>query len=153
MLFRSLTPYGERNLGLIGEHRQMWSDATTIQNTLEVLGQPVQVRLHPVKFHWDYGDGASNTTTHPGHEVTADYAEETITSHRYTETGMFTVNLTVSYVGEFRAGNGSWIAIGGELNIPAEPITMDIWRIKRTPVYHDCDEDPYGYACDTIFQP
>ena len=147
-----LTPYPGENVGLVNRPMHMWTDADTIETTIDILDQPVQVRLTPATYHWNYGDGTTQTTTEPGSAVDPNYGGDTATSHRYEETGTYTAQVTVSYVGQFRVDDNPWTPIGGTLDVPSSTASMDIWRSRTFPVYEDCDENPNGWGCDTVFQ-
>ncbi|MGO1317390.1 MAG: PKD domain-containing protein [Cellulomonadaceae bacterium] len=76
--------------------------------TTEVLGQSVSVRLRPVKFVWDFGDGSAPiVTTDPG----APYPNHTV-SHPYTRLGTVRVSVHTTWSGEFQvAGDLTWRAL------------------------------------------
>lgn len=76
--------------------------------TAEVLGQSVSVRLQPVEFVWDFGDGSAPiVTTDPG----APYPDHTV-SHPYTRLGTFQVSVHTTWAGEFQvAGDPTWRAL------------------------------------------
>ncbi|MFC0581067.1 PKD domain-containing protein [Micrococcoides hystricis] len=139
-------------VGLRKQPIHMWTEAGEITRTISMLGQQVQIKLTPVSYLWDYGDGSTQTTTTGGGAVDSTFEGETKTSHAYTETGTYTAQVTVSYGGQFRVGTGEWVPVVGFLEIPSETASMDIWRKKVYPVDENCDENPNGFGCDSLFQ-
>ncbi|HET9061633.1 MAG TPA: PKD domain-containing protein [Acidimicrobiales bacterium] len=70
-----------------------------------VDGYAVTVSLHPVSYHWTFGDGASANSTKPGSGANAEAASVV---HTYHETGTYRVGLTVSWAGSYTfTGNGA----------------------------------------------
>ncbi|MGO3857102.1 MAG: PKD domain-containing protein, partial [Glutamicibacter arilaitensis] len=55
----------------------------------------------------------------------------TSTSHSYSDTGTFQVEVTTLYRGEFSVDGGTWQAIPGQAAVPSEPIEIDVWRTEK----------------------
>ncbi|WP_218624218.1 MULTISPECIES: hypothetical protein [unclassified Nesterenkonia] len=136
-----LLGFGYRN-----RHTHMFADVETQTLNQTLLGIPVEIRVNPPSFQWDYGDGASRVTYEPGQpmpeswqgETVVKTNQETLTSHVYTETGRFPVSLTTTFVGEYRVGGGPWIVIPGSVDVQASPGEADIWRVAARNVSGSC---------------
>ena len=139
-------------VGLRNRPIHMWTEAGEVNRTITMFGQNVQIRLTPASYTWNYGDGSSQKTAEAGSKVDADFTGETKTSHSYSETGTYQAQVTVSYAGQFRVGNEDWVPVVGMLEVPSETASMDIWRKKVYPVADDCDANPQGWGCDSLFQ-
>ncbi|MFC4555309.1 PKD domain-containing protein [Georgenia faecalis] len=97
------------------------------EHTLEtvVLGVPVQVRVAPVEFSWDFGDGSAPLVgTDPG----APWPDHTV-AHTYTVAGDAQLTLTTQWEGAFLVeGSPDWIPVTGravtqEVSDPFEVVT------------------------------
>lgn len=64
-----------------------------------LLGTPVHVTATPTRWHWTWGDGATDVTTTPG------VSKRPVVSHRYTRVGDLTVTVVVEWVGTFTVGS------------------------------------------------
>lgn len=135
--------------GFVNRHTNIWAESETQVISREMLGYDVEIRAIPVEYHWDYGDGTTRTTLDPGtptagHDAQGSPADitdvETATSHVYTETGLYPVNLQTSYVGEYRVDRGPWMAIPGSVAIGSSPGEADIWRVSTRNVSGPCKE-------------
>lgn len=120
-------------------------DVQTVTTT--VLGQSVEVSAKPVSWRFDYGDGSAvNVSSSSGgplpEQVLADPAKvfetDTATSHRYQQTGTYSIGLVTEFRGEYRVGGGGWVSIPGSTTVASEPITMDIWRTTSLHVSGPC---------------
>ncbi|EXF25750.1 hypothetical protein BG28_09955 [Nesterenkonia sp. AN1] len=136
-----LLGFGYRN-----RHTHMFADVETQTLNQTLLGIPVEIRVNPQSFQWNYGDGASRATYEPGEpmpeswqgETVVKTNQETLTSHVYTETGRFPVSLATTFVGEYRVGGGPWIVIPGSVDVQASPGQADIWRVAARNVSGSC---------------
>lgn len=132
--------------GYRGRHTHMFADVETQTLNETLLGIPVEIRVNPQSFLWNYGDGVRRLTYDPGQPLPDSWQGETVvktnqetpTSHVYTETGRFPVSLTTTFVGQYRVGGGPWIVIPGSVNIQASPGEADIWRVAARNVSGSC---------------
>lgn len=121
-----------RKYSLRNGHTHLWASTESQSFDTEINGTQVQVRATPFVWQWNYGDGVTRTFGYPGKpDAQHTLHHETPTSHSYTKTGIFDVNLTTLYRGEFRVSGGSWQAIPGQAAVPSEPISIDVWRTKK----------------------
>ncbi|WP_448072786.1 hypothetical protein [Georgenia yuyongxinii] len=89
----------------------MWTEAGDQTLSTVVLDTPVDVRVAPVDFTWDFGDGSTTIrTADPG----APFPNHTV-SHVYAKASDGTqVTLTTRWAGEFQvAGSGVWQPVVG----------------------------------------
>jgi PKD repeat protein len=89
----------------------VWTEATAQTLSTVVLDTPVAVRVTPVDFTWDFGDGSEPVrTTDPG----APYPDHTV-SHSYKRAAKdIEITVTTRWAGQFQvAGSGAWQAVQG----------------------------------------
>ncbi|WP_210509170.1 hypothetical protein [Naasia sp. SYSU D00057] len=106
-----------------------------------LLGQPAEVRFTPVGYTWDYGDGTSSTTAHPGATWDALGVEEftpTATSHAYTQRGRVTAVLTVTFAAEYRFVGPAWIPVQGTLDVATSPMPVAVVTAETMLVAGTC---------------
>ncbi|WP_143427055.1 hypothetical protein [Georgenia soli] len=101
----------DRGWVLVNLETIVWTDAAEQTFSTVVLGTPVQVRVEPIDFTWDFGDGsAALVTTDPG----APFPNHSV-SHLYTAAAeQRQVTLTTRWAGEFEVnGSGVWQPVVG----------------------------------------
>ncbi|MGJ9424942.1 hypothetical protein ACHABX_03740 [Nesterenkonia halotolerans] len=142
--------------GYKDRHTHMFAEVETQTLSETLLGIPVEIRVQPQTFNWNYGDGTSGVTYDPGEAMPDNWAGETVvktnqetpTSHIYTDTGRFPVALTTTFVGEYRVGGGGpWIVIPGSVDVQASPGEADIWRVAARNVSGSC-RDASHWGCN-----
>ena len=90
-------------------------DSQTLET--EVGGAPVTIVATPVSYAWDWGDGATTTTTDPG----AAYPDQTV-FHKYSHTAKgVVISLTTTWTATY--------SVGGE---PAQPISGTLTTTDTT---------------------
>lgn len=140
--------------GYINRHTNVFAEVE--QQTFEqnMLGIDVELRAVPVDYHFDYGDGTTRTTADPGQAASGSDAAltdlETPTSHVYQETGLYAVEVTTTFTGEYRIAGGSWTPIADSTTVAASPGEADIWRTQSRHVSGTC-EDPRQWGCNGPF--
>lgn len=113
-------------------HTHFWASEEVQSFTSNLSGSTVRIRAIPVQWNWDYGDGAGKTRDFPGEPApNHTLRDETSTSHSYSDTGTFQVEVTTLYRGEFSVDGGAWQAIPGQAAVPSEPIEIDVWRTEK----------------------
>jgi len=113
-------------------HTHFWASEEVQSFTSNLSGSTVRIRAIPVQWNWDYGDGSSKTRDFPGEPApNHTLRDETPTSHSYSDTGTFQVEVTTLYRGEFSVDGGSWQAIPGQAAVPSEPLEIDVWRTEK----------------------
>ncbi|MCW4464524.1 PKD domain-containing protein [Glutamicibacter sp. MNS18] len=119
-------------------HTHLWAESETQNFNTVIEGISVELRAIPIQWMWDYGDGTKRNLNHPG-EPAPNHTlhHETPTSHSYTETGIFQVNLTTLYRGEFRIVGEGWQSIPGQAAVPSEAVPIDVWRTEKELVAPD----------------
>ncbi|WP_431709556.1 PKD domain-containing protein [Glutamicibacter uratoxydans] len=119
-------------------HTHLWAAAETQTFSTNINGTPVEVRAIPIQWLWDYGDGSTRVLNYPG-EPAPNHTlhHETPTSYSYTETGVFEVNLTTLYRGEFRIVGEGWQSIPGQAAVPSNAVPIDVWRTEKELVAPD----------------
>ncbi|WP_243729176.1 hypothetical protein [Nesterenkonia sphaerica] len=141
--------------GYINQHTNVFAEVETQTFSESLLGINVEIRAVPVEYQFDYGDGTSRTSSDPGGPSApvrargadaSSWEVETATSHIYQETGVFPVNVTTTFIGEYRLPGEAWTPISGSVEIPATPGEADIWRLSHRHVSGACRE-PSHWGC------
>ncbi|WP_396276812.1 PKD domain-containing protein [Glutamicibacter creatinolyticus] len=121
-----------KQFSLRNGHTHMWAIAEIQTFDTQIFGAAVQVRAIPTHWQWNYGDGSTRSLSQPGSpSPNHTLHDKTPTSHSYLETGLFNVNLTTLYRGEFRVSGGSWQTIPGQAAVPSEAVPIDVWRTEK----------------------
>jgi len=134
---------------LRGAHTNVFADASQQSFQLNMLGQDVVIRVEPIAYTWNYGDGSSlGPTTQPGGPLPKErLGEQTSTSHVYAKTGDYTVSLTTTFRGFYRVNGGEEIPIPDSAGFSAAPKTISVWRSITNNYADNCLENPEGTAC------
>ncbi|MFD1946485.1 PKD domain-containing protein [Nocardioides aestuarii] len=89
--------------------------------SVTLLGQQVEIEATPSGYTWDFGDGASRTTSSPG----AAYPDLDVT-HEYASEGRVSPSVATTYQGRYRINGGGWQQIPGTLTLPGEPEALRV---------------------------
>lgn len=137
---------------LKGAETNFYAEAAEQTFTVDMLGQSVAIVAKPVRYRWDYGDGASlGPTTLMGGPLPEDrWGEKTRTSHVYTQTGDFQVVLTTYFQGTYSVNNGPALPIPEEGQFSAPPQTISVWRSITRNYADDCIDNPQGQGCPGV---
>lgn len=113
-------------------HIHLWAVSETQTFNTVINSTNISIRAIPINWQWSYGDGSSRSFSYPG-APDPDHTlhHETPTSHSYKETGVFNLNLTTLYRGEFRVADGQWQSIPGQAAVPSEAVPIDVWRTEK----------------------
>ncbi len=132
--------------GVVNKPVAVWAGNNSSRTeTMELAGYTVEIRVTPAQYKWNFGDGNTTTTTSAGRKPR--YAHDADISHSYTESGEYTINLTTSYVGQFRVDGGAWEDIPGTAEIASTPVPVEIYRYVRYLVDENCTKNPDGPDC------
>ncbi|WP_061712599.1 hypothetical protein [Kocuria palustris] len=134
---------------LVGLHTNMYATAEDQVFDTELAGFPVQVRVTPVSFTWDYGDGTSlGPVDYSGGPLPAgSWDEPTDTSHQYSQTGEVSVGLVTEFSGEYSISGGPWLPVDGTSTVTSDPVQLSVWRSTVRNYADDCFENPGGAGC------
>ena len=145
------TVFGEPNgWAIIGLDANFVSSAARHTASGSLVGQPATVRFTPVRFVWDYGDGARASTRTGGatwRSLGVPEFSPTPTSHVYTSGGSYGVTMIVEYSAQYRIGGGPWQDVPGTLSLPAPTFTVIAADAKTVLVQRNCQADPRGPGC------
>lgn len=133
--------------GIRGAHTNFYTPAEQITEVKTIAGAETLMRLTPVEFRWDFGDGTTRVTTTPGASQSG-FNTETATSHVFDETGRYEVTLTTIYIGEISDDGGrTWTLEPETISIDSDPLVADIFRSVTRNVADDCVENPGAWGC------
>lgn len=127
-----------------GKPTSFWADAGVKELNAELLGFPLRVRVTPIEYPWDFGDG--NATSSPSLGSESRRPELGTITHTYSDKGERTVTLTTVYTGEYNYGSG-WNDIAGTAAVESDGLPMTVSRYHKYRVEDDCTENPYGSDC------
>lgn len=106
--------------GLVGKDLIVYTDPTPQELGTTVLGVPVTVRVTPVRWSWDFGDGEPPLVTD---SAGAPYPDHTV-SRPYAQPGAYEVRVSTTWRGEYRiGGEGPWLPVTGTATTTSEPFT------------------------------
>lgn len=102
------------------------TQAEPFTETVQLLGRQVTFDISPASFTWNLGNGESMTTTDPGRPWARGVPMEQFVSHRYTEAGPVTLDLTTTWGARWRLGNGPWRDVDGTVTMtsPAQDLQV-----------------------------
>ena len=116
-----------------------------------LFGQSAEVRFTPHAYDWNYGDGASQSTSTPGARWDALGLREfsfTPTSHVYGGEGSFTTSVSVRYGVEYRVGGGSWSPVDGEVSSSATTTVVIVEGADTVLAARDCNNTRNSQSCN-----
>lgn len=131
--------------GIAHRKTAFWADSSTKYINDTILGYSITVKAIPRKYHWDFGDGNTLHTSHPGSKP-SDINKARI-YNVYTAPGNVTVKLATTYTGMYKIGNSPWMTIPGSTDIPSQNADLRIYRFHKYLVNKSCEEDPTGPDC------
>lgn len=119
----SLEVQPDQSWVLVGTDTVVMTDASEHVLGTTVLDLDIDVRVTPVLFTWDFGDGSAPLTgTDPG----APWPNHTV-SHVYSDPGTVTISLRTEWDADFRVeGTSTWIPVAGRAvtETQSEPIEV-----------------------------
>ncbi len=81
----------------------------------ELHGRVLTVRATPVSYRWVFGDGEEDMTR----AFVARFVD-----HTYLGTGEYEARVDVTYSGEYRVGEGAWVALSDTLTVRGPALTL-----------------------------
>jgi hypothetical protein len=134
---------------LRGAETNFFAEAAEQQFDITILAQKVHIVARPVQYTWSYGDGSSlGPQTAAGGPLPQDrWGEKTATSHIFTQTGDFPVELTTYFQGTYSVNGGPPLPIPGQGQFSSPPQTVSVWRSITRNYADDCLRNPQGQGC------
>lgn len=102
------------------------TQAEPFTETVQLLGRQVTFDISPASFTWSLGTGETMTTTDPGRPWARGVPMDQYVSHRYTEAGPVTLDLTTTWGARWRLGDGPWRDVDGTVTMtsPAQDLQV-----------------------------
>ena len=121
---------------LVNFRTNFYAEPEAFERQITLLGQTVDVRAEPTRFHWAFGDGGADATEsagspYPGLEVTHAYSDAQVTVRP---------SVDVTYVAEFRVDGGPWQEIPQTVRIGGPPVPLRV--VEATPVLSGEGQEP-----------
>ena len=111
---------------LVNFETNFFTDEQTLDRTVRLLGQRVDLRIWAHSYTWHFGDGQVITTRKPG----AAYPKLLIT-HSYLKKGAYRPAMDTTWVADYRVGGGAWQPVPGSVTI--EGAAADLRAIEARP--------------------
>lgn len=134
---------------LRGQETNFYANASEQEFNITLLGQKVHITATPVGYTWNYGDGTiMGPTASAGAPLPEDrIGEQTKTSHVYTTTGKFSINLTTHFNGTYSVNGGPALPITDQGHFASAPLGLTVWRAETRNYADDCNANPAGVGC------
>ncbi|KAA1425860.1 hypothetical protein [Nocardioides antri] len=126
----TIQPPGGRTL--VNFATNFFTEERTLDRTVRLLGQRVDLRIEAHSYTWHFDDGESITTDKPG----APYPRLEIT-HDYLQTGDYRPALDITWVADYRVNGGQWQPVPGSVTIAGEPADLKAIEARPTLVGYD----------------
>jgi hypothetical protein len=126
----SIQPPGGKTL--VNFATNFFTKERTLDRTVRLLGQRVDLRIEAHSYTWHFDDGESITTTKPG----APYPKLQVT-HNYLQTGGYRPALDITWVANYRVNGGSWQPVPGSVTIEGGPTDLQAIEARPTLVGYD----------------
>jgi hypothetical protein len=113
---------------LVNFRTNFYAEPEAFERQITLLGQTVDVRAEPTRFHWRFGDGEADATRsagspYPDLEITHEYADAHVTMRPRVD---------VTYAAEFRVDGGAWQQIPQTVRIGGPSVSLRV--VEATPV-------------------
>ncbi len=121
----SIQPPGGQTL--VNFETNFFTEERTLDRTVRLLGQRVDLRIWAHSYTWHFGDGEAITTSKPG----APYPKLLIT-HNYLEKGAYRPTMDTTWVADYRVGGGAWQSVPGSVTIEGSPTNLQAIEARPT---------------------
>lgn len=140
---------------LRGAETNVFAEAGEQSFDITILNQAVHVVARPVQYTFSYGDGAvAGPQAAAGGPLSPDrWGEKTATSHVYTQTGDFAVEVTTHFQGTYSVNGGPPLPIPGQGLFRSPPQTVSVWRSITRNYADTCLQNPLGQGCPGFAPP
>ena len=99
-----------------------FTDPTTLNRTVSLLGHSVRLEAQPVSYTWVHGDGTRDSTTKPGRP----YPAKDVT-HRYQRPDdNLRARVDTTYRVRYSVDGGGWATLGETLTAPGPTTSLDV---------------------------
>ncbi|MEZ0578127.1 PKD domain-containing protein [Nocardioides sp. MH1] len=121
----SVQPPGGKTL--VNFDTNFFTHEQTLDRTVRLLGQRVDLRIRVDSYTWRFGDGDSLRTDEPG----APYPRLSIT-HSYLRTGRYAPAVDTTWVADYRVGGQGWKPVPGSVTIPGGSVALRAIEARPT---------------------
>ena len=99
-----------------------YTDPTTLNRTVSLLGHSVRLEAEPVSYTWVHGDGTRDSTTEPGRP----YPAKDVT-HRYQQPDDdLRARVDTTYRVRYSVDGGGWATLDETLTAPGPATSLDV---------------------------
>ncbi|MCI9889910.1 hypothetical protein JT358_15860 [Micrococcales bacterium 31B] len=109
-----------------------WTDGSPETLTTTRLGQLVQIEATPTTWHFDFGNGTTATSHHPGTPYTKDPQKQPPNTlpgmiwNVYHHKGTYHISQTITYTARYRVNGGPWQQVPGTITKPGQSVDMPV---------------------------
>jgi hypothetical protein len=133
----------DRGWVLVNKPTVVHADATPQTLTTTVLGTAVTIAATPTSYAWDFGDGATMTTTDPGHP----WPDGTLT-HTYQRVGAYRITLATTWSATYSVeGDPAVRDVPGTATTTSTTAPLAAQERRSHLVATSCAEDPAANGC------
>jgi hypothetical protein len=133
-----------------GVPANFWTETPTQILNGELLGVTASVRFTPLRYRWDYGDGATVFRSLGGGSwktLGVDEFADTTTAHAFSTSGTYVVQPSIDFTAEYQFGPGEWTPIDGVVRASTNPLTVVVTGAATVLVGRDCLAAPGAVGC------
>lgn len=116
-----------------------------------LLGQPAIVRFTPIGYWWNYGDGSKAHRLVGGTALNRQDAavfRATPTSHVFSQSGTYLIDLTVTMSAQYKFAEGEWIPVHGTVTVTANQLSAVALTAHTLLMGKHCMRDAAGRAVE-----
>jgi len=124
------------NYTLVNLDTTFYTEPASIDRTLVIIGYDVDIHVEPSTYTWRWGDGASDTTSTPGHPYPSTDVTHTYV-HATPPNDALLLSVDVSYTARYRVDGGQWQQIPQTLTIAGQPTALPIKQASAVLVVGD----------------
>jgi hypothetical protein len=99
---------------------------------VRLLGETVELKISPVRYTWNHGDGTDQHTTHPGQEFDGREGVEPsevegMVTHQYVALGTYAASVAVEWNAVYRIqGDTDWTPVDGTVTSQGPSVDLEV---------------------------
>lgn len=99
---------------------------------VRLLGETVELKISPIGYTWDHGDGTDQHTTHPGQEFNGRPGVrpselEGMVTHQYVRLGTYAASVSIEWNAVYRIeGERDWTPVDGTVTSQGPAVSLEV---------------------------
>jgi hypothetical protein len=110
---------------LVNLKTTFYTEPTTIDRPLSIIGYNVDVHVTPASYTWHWGDGTTETTDTPGRPYPSTDVTHTYV-HATPPRQPLQMSVDVTYSARYQVDGGAWQTVPEALTIPGDPRALPV---------------------------